>query len=91
MKQALVGWLWAGGAIFGACMLVGAVAGAIAGANNPQNAAAAGYQAGYHSVLACRIYLLAGAFAIAVMGAWFRFLPGTRANNGAGSPNRTSE
>lgn len=78
MRRILFGILWAVLLYFVACTLIGAVAGAIAGANDPQNSSEAGAQAGFNTVVACRMYVLAAAIAIGALGAWFRFLPGTR-------------
>jgi hypothetical protein len=78
MKRILGGLLWVIVLYFGACALVGAVAGAIAGGNDPQNAAAAGAKAGAETVAAVRLYLLLGASALAALGTWLRLLPGTR-------------
>ena len=78
MKRILFGLLWAIVFYFGACVLVGAVAGGIAGGNDPQNAAAAGAKAGAETVAAVRLYLLLAAFALATFGTWLRLLPGTR-------------
>ena len=68
MIRVLFGILWIVVLYFGACILIGAVAGAIAGSNDPENASAAGAQAGYNAVVAYRIYVFAGAVAIGALG-----------------------
>jgi len=78
MKRFIFGFLWVVVFYVGSCVVVGAVAGAIAGANHPDHAAAAGTKAGAEAVEAIRIFLALGAIALGVVGAWLRWLPGTR-------------
>lgn len=77
-KPIILGIVWCLVLYFVTCFLVGAVAGGIAGAADPDNAAAAGAQAGEAAVSAYRLIIILGAVAIAFIGTWFGLLPGTK-------------
>lgn len=90
IKKILFGLLWFIVLYFFACIVIGAVAGAIAGAKDPQNAAEAGGQAGARAVEAVRVYLALGSLAMASVGAWKGFLPGTRRKSPPPLPPKSS-
>jgi hypothetical protein len=70
VKRILLGLLLAVVFYFGACVVIGGVAGAVAGANDPANASEAGALAGAEAVLKYRGYVMATAAAFGVLGAW---------------------
>jgi len=80
VKATILGIVWCIVLYFVACFLVGAVAGAIAGAANPENASAAGAQAGTAAVSAYRLIIFLGAVAVALIGSWSGVLPSTKRN-----------
>lgn len=57
--------------------VIAGVAGGIAGAQNPQNAAAAGQEAGRAAVRGIRLYILLTSVGLAALGTWLAILPGT--------------
>jgi len=62
---------------------VGAVAGGIAGAADPDNASAAGAQAGAAAVTEYRFIILLGAVSLTFVGTWSGVLPGTKRDRAA--------
>jgi hypothetical protein len=70
MKRILIGLLLAVVFYFGACVVIGGVAGAVAGANDPENASEAGALAGAEAVLKYRAFVMATAAAFGVLGGW---------------------
>ncbi len=82
VKRIVFAIVWCVVLYFGACVVIGAIAGGIASANlQPgQDAAAVGAHAGASVVGLYRPYIGLGALAIAVVGSYFEILPGTRRN-----------
>jgi hypothetical protein len=85
IQRILVSLAWGAAVYFGACMLTGAIAGGRAGAENPQNAAVAGAQAGAKAVERMRGYYLIGGGLVALVGILTGGLPGS------GSSDSSSE
>jgi len=83
MRRFLLGILWSIAIYFGACFLVGVVAGAVAGAYDPVHATAAGMEAGALAVASIRLYLIFGALFVGTTGTMIGFLPAGRAKPGA--------
>jgi hypothetical protein len=77
IRRIVFGVVWCVVIYFAACVVTGGIAGGIAGGQNPENAAAAGAQAGSQAVEALRGYLFLGAALLAILGTWTSFLPGT--------------
>jgi amino acid transporter len=80
VKAMILGIVWCVVLYFVGCFLVGAVAGAIAGATDPDNASAAGAQAGAAVVSSYRLIIFLGAIAVASVGTSCGVLPGTQRN-----------
>jgi hypothetical protein len=78
VKATIFGVIWCVVLYFVSCFVVGAVAGAIAGMADPENASAAGAQAGAVAVSAYRPIILLGAVTLAFIGSWSGVLPGTK-------------
>lgn len=68
---------WAIVFYFVGCKVVGAVAGTVAAARNPDREKAVASAAGDEAIETGKPFLLAGAAALAVLGAWFGAWPGT--------------
>ena len=68
---------------FGACVIIGGIAGGIAGNADPANAYSAGQVAGATAVSSIRIYIFFAACVIAVIGTVKEILPGTKKKIGS--------
>ena len=77
-KKVVLGLVWWIVLYFCACIFAGAIAGGIAGSQDPKNGGQAGARAGEQVVLKYGVYFMAGSGAIALVGAGFGLLPGTR-------------
>jgi len=86
----VMGLVWFAVIYFFACVILGGIAGGIAGANNPQNAAAAGAEAGARIVGTYRPLIALGAAVIAGAGSMFGILPGTATKPDASNSDNES-
>jgi hypothetical protein len=78
VRQLLFGLVWAAVFYYVACVLVGNAAGYRAAIQDPAGAPAGGQAAALAAIAALQPYLIAGALALAALGAWTSELPGTR-------------
>lgn len=77
VRRILISLLWGFVVYFGACVVTVLIAGVRTGAENPQNAAIAGAEAGAKAVEKLRAYFLIGGGAIALVGILTGGLPGS--------------
>jgi hypothetical protein len=80
VRRVLFAIVWCVVLYFGTCIVIGGIAGGMATANlqEGQDAAAIGAQAGASVVGQYRPIIGLGAIALACVGSYFQFLPGTR-------------
>ena len=77
-KKVVLGLVWWIVLYFCACIVAGAIAGGIAGSQDPENGGQAVHGRANTVVLKYGVYFMAGSGAIALVGAGFGLLPGTR-------------
>jgi hypothetical protein len=80
-RKVLFGLLWWVLLYFVTCSLAGGIAGGMAGGRDPQHAAEAGARASQELVTRLAGYFLLGSGIVAVGGAAFGLLPGTRGSS----------
>lgn len=93
MNKFAYGLVWAIVFYFGTCVVLGAIAGGQAGANfaDPNEAAAAGAEAGRKAVEGSLPAILLGSVAVAALGAVTGILPGTGSNRNPDSSEELEE
>jgi len=80
IKRLIFGVIWFAAFYLTACLLIAAVSFVIACIHDPANALKEGHEAAISEMNSVRAYIIAGAVALSMIGAWAGILPGTGKN-----------